>query len=304
MQAVNSSNEAVNGATFVLYDPATTPPTLVSTQVAPAGSNSVTFNGLNLHSQPSYNYELEIYLGCVGAVVSPFKVSYGQSTDAVTVQNTSCIEGKVSGVVEDLGNAAGSPDATGNLVSPLAGVTVSAGSGLGAVTASDGSFTILGNPTASTLGVPPGSYTLSVSSVNGYGAATFWDPTLTTSMVNPVTVASGQTTTVGVALVATDVTLSGQVTDQAGGNAIPGASVFFQGALPTPPAVAGACSNNGSPPAQPSKAAPLTTGADGTFTVCLPPSTWNATFSEANFAQQKVAFTLVVGSGQKRSMSR
>ena len=128
----------------------------------------------------------------------------------------------MSGVVEDLGNAAGSPDATGNLVSPLAGVTVSAGSGLGAVTASDGSFTILGNPTASTLGVPPGSYTLSVSSVNGYGAATFWDPTLTTSMVNPVTVASGQTTTVGVALVATDVTLSGQVTDQAGGNAIPG----------------------------------------------------------------------------------
>ena len=28
--------------------------------------------------------------------------------------------------------------------------------------------------------------------------------------------------------------------------------------------------------------------------MCLPPSTWNATFSEANFAQQKVAFTLVV----------
>ena len=299
VQAVNSSNAAINGATFVLYDPATTPPTLLSTQVAPAGSNSVTFNGLNLHSQPSYNYELEIYQGCVGAIVSPFNVSYGQSTDAVTVQNTSCIEGKVSGVVEDLANAGGPPDAMSNLVSPLAGVTVSAGSGLSAVTAPDGSFTILGNATASTLGVPAGSYTLSVSSVSGYGAATFWDPTLTTPTANPVTVASGQTTTVGIALVATDITVSGQVTDQAGGNAIPGASVFFQGALPTPPAVPGACNSNGTPPPQPSRAVPLTTAADGSFTVCLPPSTWDATFSEANFSQQKVAFTLVVGSGAK-----
>ena len=85
--------------------------------------------------------------------------------------------------------------------------------------------------------------------MSGYGAATFWDPTLTTSTANPVTVASGQTTTVGIALVATDITVSGQVTDQAGGNAIPGASVFFQGALPTPPAVPGACNSNGTPPA-------------------------------------------------------
>jgi hypothetical protein len=226
-------------------------------------------------------------------------VSYGQSTDAVTVQNTSCIEGKVSGVVQDLANTGGAPDATGNLVSPLAGVTVSSGGGLSAVTASDGSFTILGSPTASTLGVPAGSYTLSVSSVSGYGPATFWDPTLTIPMATSLTVASGQTVTVGIALVASDITVSGRVTDQANGNAIPGASVFFQGALPTPPAAAGACNADGTPPAQPAKAVPLATGADGSFTVCLPPSTWDATFSEANFAQQRVTFTLVTGSAAK-----
>ena len=191
--AVNSTGTPVNGATFVLYDPATSPPTVVSTQQAASGSNSVTFNGLSLHSQASYHYQLDVYLNCLGVIVSPFKVSYGQVTDTVTLQSTSCIQGTVSGVVEDLGNAGAAPSATGNLVSPLAGVTVNAGNGLTATTASDGSFAIFGNPTAGTLGVPPGSYTLSVSSVSGYGPATFWDSTLTTSVANPVTVNSGAT---------------------------------------------------------------------------------------------------------------
>ncbi len=257
--AVNSTGTAVNGATFVLYDPATTPPTVVSTQQAPAGANSVTFTGLSLHSQSSYNYQLDVYLNCEGVIVAPFKVSYGQVTDTVTLQSTSCIQGTVSGVVEDLGNAAAAPGATGNLVSPLAGVTVSAGNGLSAVTTSNGSFAIFGNPTAATLGVPPGSYTLSVSSVSGYGPATFWDSTLTTAVANPVTVNSGAQTTIGIALVATDITVSGQVTDQATGQAIPGATMFFQGSLPTSPATPGACNPNGTPPAQPSKIAPITT---------------------------------------------
>ncbi len=299
VQAISSSSAPVNGATFVLYDPATTPPTLVSTQVAPPGSNSVTFNGLSLHSESSYNYELEVYLNCEGAIVSPFAVSYGQATDAVTLQTTSCIQGKVSGVVEDLGAAGGAPDATGNLVSPLAGVTVSAGNGLSAVTASDGSFSIFAGPTASTLGVPPGSYTLSVSSVTGYGAASFWGPTLTTATANPVTVTTGQSTTVGIAMVANDVTVTGQVTDQATGNAIPGVSVAFQGSLPTSPATGGACNGNGTPPAQPSKVVPITTSANGQFSVCLPPGSWAATFNQANFAQQKVSFGLNVGAGSK-----
>ena len=297
--AVNSTGTAVNGATFVLYDPATTPPTVVSTQQAPAGANSVTFTGLSLHSQSSYNYQLDVYLNCEGVIVAPFKVSYGQVTDTVTLQSTSCIQGTVSGVVEDLGNAAATPGATGNLVSPLAGVTVSAGNGLSAVTTSNGSFAIFGNPTAATLGVPPGSYTLSVSSVSGYGPATFWDSTLTTSVANPVTVNSGAQTTIGIALVATDITVSGQVTDQATGLAIPGATLFFQGSLPTSPATPGACNPNGTPPTQPSKIAPITTGSNGQFTVCLPPGSWAATINETNFAQQKVAFMLEIGAGAK-----
>ena len=226
-------------------------------------------------------------------------MSYGQVTDTVTLQSTSCIQGTVSGVVEDLGNAGAAPSATGNLVSPLAGVTVNAGNGLTATTASDGSFAIFGNPTAGTLGVPPGSYTLSVSSVSGYGPATFWDSTLTTSVANPVTVNSGAETTIGIALVATDITVNGLVTDQATGLAIPGASVLLQGSLPTGPATAGACNSNGTPPAQPSKIAPITTGTNGQFTVCLPPGSWAATFNEANFAQQKVSFQLDVGAAAK-----
>jgi Fibronectin type III domain/Carboxypeptidase regulatory-like domain len=299
VQAINSSNAAVSGATFVLYDPATTPPTLVSSQVAAPGSNSVTFNGLSLHSQSSYNYELEVYLNCEGAIVSPFAVSYGQATDTVTLQTTSCIQGRGRGVGKDLATPDAAPDATGNLVSPLAGVTVSAGNGLSAVTASDGSFSIFASPTASTLGVPPGSYTLSVSSVTGYGAPSFWDPALTTAMGNPVTVSSGQPTTVGIAMVANDITVTGQVTDQATGNAIPGVSVTFQGSLPTSPATGGACNSTGTPPAQPSKVAPITTSANGQFSVCLPPGSWAATFSQANFAQQKMSFGLDVGAAAK-----
>jgi large repetitive protein len=299
VQAVNSSGTPVNGATFVLYDPSTTPPTLVSTQVAAAGSNSVTFNGLSLHSQSSYNYELEVYLNCEGAIVKPFAVSYGQVTDPVILQSTSCIQGKVSGVVEDLGNAGGAPDATGNLVSPLAGVTVSAGTGLSAVTAADGSFAIFGSPTASTLGVPPGTYTLSVSSVAGYGAPSFWDPTLTTAMSGSVAVVSGQPSNVGIVMVANDITVNGQVTDQATGTAIPGVSVTVQGSLPTSPAAGGACNSNGTPPAQPSKLVPITTDASGQFSVCLPPGSWAASFSQANFAQQKVSFALDVGAATR-----
>ncbi|HTT92320.1 MAG TPA: carboxypeptidase regulatory-like domain-containing protein [Acidimicrobiales bacterium] len=299
VQAVNSSGTPVNGATFVLYDPATKPPTLVSSQIAAPGSNSVTFNGLSLHSQPSYNYQLEVFLNCEGTILSPFTVSYGQATDTATLQTTSCIQGKVSGVVEDLGAAGGPPDATGNLVSPLPGVTVSAGNGLSAITASDGSFAIFGSPTASTLGLPSGSYTLSVSSVAGYGTASVWDPALTTAMANPVTVVSGQSTTVGLVMVANDITVSGQVTDQATGNAIPGVSVSFQGSLPTSPATGGSCNSSAAPPAQPSKAVPITTSADGQFSVCLPPGSWAATFSQANFAQQKVSFALDVGAGSK-----
>ena len=129
--------------------------------------------------------------------------------------------------------------------------------------------------------------------------ATFWDSTLTTSVANPVTVNSGAQTTIGIALVATDITVNGLVTDQATGLAIPGASVLFQGSLPTSPATAGACNSNGTPPAQPSKIAPITTGTNGQFTVCLPPGSWAATFNEANFAQQKVSFQLDVGAAAK-----
>ncbi|HET9059769.1 MAG TPA: carboxypeptidase regulatory-like domain-containing protein [Acidimicrobiales bacterium] len=308
--AVNTSGTAMDGASFVVYDPAGTPATELAAQTAGSGASSVTFSGLSLHGQSSYNLEVEAYTGCTGALDSSVTIYPGTNAAVpVTLAPVACIDGTVDGVLQNLRNVGSAPSSSGNQISPLEGMTVTAACAAGgssttysAVTGGDGSFVILGSASASGLGlVPAGSSVatcqVQVSSRSGYGSASFWDTALVTAESSTVVLATGASQTLGVALYEQDISVSGTILDTTASPhlPIPGVTISISGANSSAPAVPGACSGGGAPVQSPAQT--ITTDSTGAYSLCLTPGSWSVTFSENNYATVTESFTLSAGDG-------